>query len=97
MKFLKQENFNFLKKYTTMNTLADVGKQAHATQRSNLNQAILYSQKSPLTPCLITTVLLSQLIGLNDKTELVVKTSLKCSVGLLDLDGHLCWSEEFLL
>lgn len=89
MKFLKQKNFNFLKKYTTINTLTNVKKQTHTTQKNNLNQTILYSQKSPLTPYLITTILLSQLINLNNKTKLIIKTNLKYSINLLNLNKHL--------
>lgn len=65
MKFLKQENFNFIKKHTTMKTLADVSKQDHTTQKDNLNQTIVYSQQFPLTPNLITTFCSPQIIDIN--------------------------------
>lgn len=65
MKFLKQENFNFIKKHTTMKTLADVRKQYHTTQKDNLNQTIGYSQQFPLTPNLTTTSCSLQIIDIN--------------------------------
>lgn len=75
MKFIKQENFNFIKKHTTMKTLADVRKQDHTAQKDNLNQTIVYSQQFPLTPNLTTTFCSLQIIDINGQIELVFKTS----------------------
>lgn len=75
MKFLKQENFNFIKKHTTMKTLADVRKQDHTTQKDNLSQTIVYSQHFPLSSNLTTTFCPLQIIDINGQIELVFKTS----------------------